>query len=126
MKVRVILSNRSNEPIYQQIVNQIRSQILNGELEAGDSLPSIRSLAKLIGVSVITTKRAYEELERDGFLFTQPGKGSFVAEMNLDFVRERKLASIQERLADLLGEAKLMKMTYQEFLEIAQCLWNES
>lgn len=126
MKVRVILSNRSNEPIYQQIVNQIRSQILNGELEAGDSLPSIRSLAKLIGVSVITTKRAYEELERDGFLFTQPGKGSFVAEMNLDFVRERKLASIQERLAELMGEAKLLQMSYEEFLEIAQCLWNES
>lgn len=126
MKVRVVLSNKSSEPIYQQIVNQIRSQILNGELEAGESLPSIRSLAKLIGVSVITTKRAYEELERDGFLFTQPGKGSFVAEMNLDFVRERKLASIQERLAVLMEEAKIMQMAYEEFLEIAYCLWNES
>ncbi len=126
MKVRVVLSNKSSDPIYQQIMNQIRIQILNGELEAGDSLPSIRSLAKLIGVSVITTKRAYEELERAGFLYTQPGKGSFVAEMNLDFVRERKLASIQERLAELLGEAKLMQMSYEEFSEIAQCLWNES
>jgi len=126
MKVRVVLSNKSSEPIYQQIVNQIRSQILNGELEAGESLPSIRSLAKLVGVSVITTKRAYEELERDGFLFTKPGKGSFVAEMNLDFVRERKLALIQDRLAVLMEEAKLMQMTYEEFLEIAQCLWNES
>lgn len=126
MKVRVVLSNKSSDPIYQQIVTQIRSQILNGELEAGDSLPSIRSLAKLIGVSVITTKRAYEELERAGFLYTQPGKGSFVAEMNLDFVRERKLASIQERLAELMGEAKLLQMDYDEFLEIAQCLWNES
>lgn len=126
MKVRVILSNRSNEPIYQQIMNQIRTQILNGELEAGENLPSIRALAKLIGVSVITTKRAYEELERAGFIYTQAGKGSFVAEMNLDFVRERKLASIQERLAELMGETKRLQMTYEEFLEIAQCLWKES
>lgn len=126
MKVRVILSNRSNEPIYQQIVNQIRTQILNSELEAGEPLPSIRSLAKLIGVSVITTKRAYEELERGGFIFTRPGKGSFVAEMNFDLVRERKLASIQDRLAELMTDAKTLQMTYEEFLEIANCLWNES
>lgn len=126
MKVRVVLSNRSSEPIYQQIVNQIRSQILNGELAAGESLPSIRALAKLIGVSVITTKRAYEELERGGFIFTQQGKGSFVAEMNLDLVRERKLASVQERLAELMTDLKAMQMTYEEFIEIANCLWNES
>lgn len=125
MKVRIVLSNRSSEPIYQQIVNQLKEQILNGELDAGEGLPSIRSLAKLIGVSVITTKRAYEELERGGFIYTQPGKGSFVAAMNLDFVKERKLAALQEQLAELMADAKSMQMSYEDFLEIALVLWEE-
>lgn len=125
MKVRVVLSNRSSEPIYQQIVNQLKAQILNGELDAGEALPSIRSLAKLIGVSVITTKRAYEELERGGFIYTQPGKGSFVAAMNLDFVKERKLAALQEQLAELMADAKSLQMSYEEFLEIALVIWDE-
>ncbi len=125
MKVRIVLSNRSSEPIYQQIVNQLKAQILNGELDAGEGLPSIRALAKLIGVSVITTKRAYEELERSGFVYTQPGKGSFVAEMNLDFVKERKLATLQEQLAVLMVDAKTLQMSYAEFLEIAHVLWEE-
>jgi GntR family transcriptional regulator len=126
MKVRIVLSNRSGEPIYQQIVNQLKAQILEGELTAGESLPSIRVLAKLVGVSVITTKRAYEELERSGFIYTQPGKGSFVAEMNLDFVKERKLATLQEQLAELMTDAKSLLMSYDEFLEIAIVLWEES
>lgn len=126
MTVRIVLSNRSGEPIYQQIVNQLKAQILEGELGAGKSIPSIRALAKLVGVSVITTKRAYEELERGGFIYTQPGKGSFVAEMNLDFVKERKLASLQEQLAELMIEAKSLQMSYEEFQEIANVLWEES
>jgi GntR family transcriptional regulator len=126
MKVRIVLSNRSSQPIYQQIVNQLKTQILEGELSAGKSLPSIRALAKLAGVSVITTKRAYEELERGGFIYTQPSKGSFVAEMNLDFVKERKLANLQEQLAELMTEAKSLQMSYEEFQEIAIVLWEES
>lgn len=126
MKVRIVLSNRSGQPIYQQIINQLKIQILEGELVAGESLPSIRVLAKLVGVSVITTKRAYEELERGGFVYTQPGKGSFVAEMNLDFVKERKLATLQDQLAELMIDAKSLQMSYEEFLEIATVLWEES
>lgn len=84
----IIISNSSGAPIYEQICSQIKGKIISGELKEGDALPSIRLLAKELRISVITTKRAYEELERDGFLVTYAGKGSFVAGKNLDLIRE--------------------------------------
>ena len=96
------ISNAGGVPIYEQIVTQIKAKIIAGELREGDALPSMRLLAKELRISVITTKRAYEELERDGFLVTYPGKGSFVAGKNLDLIREEQLRQIE----DLLGKAR--------------------
>ena len=87
----IIISNASGKPIYEQITVQIKSQILSGALTAGDALPSMRTLAKELRISVITTKRAYEDLERDGFIETVAGKGSFVASKNAEFLREEAL-----------------------------------
>ena len=100
----LIISNSSGAPIYEQICSQIKSRIISGELAEGDALPSMRVLAKELRISVITTKRAYEELERDGFIVSYPGKGSFVAGRNLEFIREEHLRQIEE----LLGRARAL------------------
>ena len=91
----IIISNSSSSPIYEQITRQIKDQILQGELKAGDALPSMRMLAKELRISLITTKRAYEELERDGFIETVPGKGCFVSEKNTEFLREEQLRQVE-------------------------------
>ncbi len=100
--MNIIISNSSRQPIYDQITSQIKSMILAGEMKEGDALPSMRFLAKELRISVITTKRAYEELERDGFISTVPGKGSFVARKNLDFVREEQLRRIEEHMQEIV------------------------
>lgn len=114
----IIISNSAGVPIYEQICAQIKGKIISGELAEGDALPSIRLLAKELRISVITTKRAYEELERDGFLVTYPGKGSFVAGKNLDLIREERLRQIEE----LFGRAKELAdesgITYDELEEM--------
>ena len=100
----IILSNSSGKPIYEQIADQVREQILSGALSAGDALPSMRVLAKELRISVITTKRAYEELERDGFLDNVPGKGCFVAPQNRELLREAQLRRVEDGLIHGLGE----------------------
>lgn len=102
----ILIDNRSGVPIYNQICQQIRSAILGGELEADAPLPSIRNLAKDLRISVITTKRAYEELERDGFIYTVAGKGCFVAARNLELVREDHLRKIEEHLSAAVSLAR--------------------
>ena len=92
--MNIFISNANGEPIYQQIVNQFKTRIIAGELHEGDALPSMRLLAKELRISVITTKRAYEELERDGFICTVAGKGSFVAQQNLELAKESNLREI--------------------------------
>lgn len=94
----IFINNQSGEPIYDQIYQQIKAQIISGELEEDNPLPSIRSLAKELHISVITTKRAYEELEKDGFIYTAPGRGSFVAKKNTELLREETLRQIEEHL----------------------------
>ena len=96
--MKLIISNSGGQPIYDQIVTQIKNLIISGELREGDALPSMRLLAKELRISVITTKRAYEELEREGFIVSMTGKGSFVAGKNLDFIREEQLRKIDEHL----------------------------
>ena len=96
----IIISNSSGRPIYDQISEQIKEKILTGQLEEGEALPSMRLLAKELRISVITTKRAYEELERDGFIVTMTGKGSFVAEKNTEAVREEYLKRIEEHIGE--------------------------
>ncbi len=117
--MHIFISNSSGQPIYEQIYAQIKSKIISGELEEGDSLPSMRLLAKELRISVITTKRAYEELERDGFITSVTGKGSFVAGKNMEIIREEYLRKIEEHL---LGIVELSKSCNISFEELSQML----
>jgi len=116
--MNIIISNSSNDPIYMQISTQLKEAILKGDLSEGDALPSIRSLAKDLRISVITTKRAYEELEREGFIDTVPGKGSFVAAQNRDLLYEQHLRTIEYKLSELLSEARLIGLTCEDLIEM--------
>lgn len=124
--MNIKIKNSSNDPIYLQIKNQIRDAILNGELEVDELLPSIRFLAKELRVSVITTKRAYDELERDGFIHSVQGKGSFVAPQNIDLMRETFLKKIEANIAEILRYAKLAGISHDELLEMIQTLEDEN
>ncbi|SMB85112.1 transcriptional regulator, GntR family [Desulfonispora thiosulfatigenes DSM 11270] len=121
----IIISNSSNEPIYEQITNQIKGMIIKGELQEGEGLPSIRALARDLQISVITTKRAYEELEKEGFIVTMQGKGSFVAQQNNELLKEKKLKIIEEKLLDVVKESKLLGIDYKEIEEMLQILFQE-
>ncbi|UNC91074.1 GntR family transcriptional regulator [Candidatus Contubernalis alkaliaceticus] len=123
--MKIIISNSSQEPIYEQITRQIKNLIIKGELEQVQALPSIRSLAKELQISVITTKRAYQELEREGFIETVSGKGSFVAAQNKELLREKKLKFIEEKLTEVVSESKLLKLSEQELTEMLQILYRE-
>jgi len=121
--MKILIANTSNEPIYEQIVRQVREQIIKGKLDEGFSLPSIRGLAKELQISVITTKRAYEELEREGFIETVPGKGSYVASHNMELMRERKLKIIEDLLAEVVDQAQLLNISKQEILNMLNILF---
>ena len=116
--MNINISNSSGQPIYEQIVQQIKSLIILGKLNEGDPLPSMRLLAKELRISVITTKRAYEELEREGFIVSFTGKGSFVAEKNQEFIREAHLKKIEEKFEEILDDAKLCGIDLDELMEI--------
>ncbi|MEG1584447.1 MAG: GntR family transcriptional regulator [Anaerovorax sp.] len=119
----IIIGNSSGKPIYEQITNQIKGLILKETLAPGDALPSMRLLAKELRISVITTKRAYEELEREGFIETIPGKGSFVAKKNLEFMREEQLRIIEDYLEKAVCKAKSTGIPYEELAKILQLLY---
>lgn len=119
----LILSNSSDEPIYRQIVSQIKAQIMSGELAAGDALPSMRVLAQQIRISVITTKRAYEELERDGFIENFAGKGCFVKAQNTDFLREEVVRQTEELLSKACEKARLCGLSLDEMKEILDMMY---
>lgn len=121
--MNIIISNSSQEPIYQQIVKQIKNLILKEELTEGEALPSIRNLAQELQISVITTKRAYEELERDGFIETVPGKGSYVSAQNKQLIREKRIHMIEEKIAQAVSEAKLLNISLQELEEMLKFLY---
>jgi len=123
--LNIIISNSSPDPIYEQVTKQIKALILKGELEPGEALPSIRSLARELHISVITSKRAYEELERDGFIETVPGRGSFVARQNQELLRERKMRVIEERLIELIGESRTLGIGLEELHKMLELLYKE-
>ena len=104
--MKILLSNASPSPIYEQILRQIRAQILSGDLKEGEALPSIRKLAQTLQISVITTKRAYDELEREGLIDTVGGKGTFVASPNAEFLREKRVRAVEEKLGEAITEAR--------------------
>ena len=121
----ILISNSSGVPLYEQIEEQIKSQIITGELREGDALPSMRILAKELKISIITTKRAYEDLERDGFIESVTGKGSFVKEINSDIVKENMMFAIQELLETAVDKAVMGKVTLDELQEMLQLLYEE-
>ena len=123
--MRIIISNSSSEPIYEQIARQIKAEIIAGNLEEGAALPSIRALAHDLQVSVITTKRAYDELERGGFLDSVGGKGTFVAAQNPAFLREKRMNVVEEKLAAAVAEARLLGVGLDELTEMLHLLYEE-
>ena len=121
----IILSNSSGKPIYEQIAAQVKEQILSGALEAGDALPSMRLLARELRISVITTKRAYEELERDGILENVPGKGCFVAAQNKELLRENQLRRVEEKLLEAIDEGRKGALSLEQLQEMLANLYQE-
>lgn len=121
----IIISNSLDVPIYEQIEEQIKSQIMTGELVAGDALPSMRVLAKDLRISVITTKRAYEDLERDGFIESVVGKGSFVKGISTDIMRENMLFAIEEYLEKAADKAVIGKVSLHELQEMLTIIYEE-
>ena len=120
--MKILLSNASSSPIYEQILRQIRAQILSGDLKEGEALPSIRRLAQTLQISVITTKRAYDELEREGFIDTVGGKGTFVASPNAEFLREKRVRAVEVKLAAALEEARASGVQLNEVRRMFELL----
>ena len=116
--VTVLIDNKSGVPIYDQIYSQIKAQIISGELQENEMLPSIRGLAKDLRISFITTKRAYEELEREGFIYTVPAKGCYVAQKNTELLREENLKKIEEHLEQIIRLAATCGLTREDILEM--------
>lgn len=124
--MQLIIRNTTDQPIYDQLCQQIKAQILSGALKPGDALPSIRGLAKDLKISVITTKRAYDELESEGFLNTIPGKGCFVAEKNLELIRERRLQQLESHLTTAIELANSCGVSEQELTALIHTLYEEA
>ena len=123
--MELIIRNTTNQPIYEQISSQIKAQIIAGKLSPREALPSIRALAKDLKISVITTKRAYDELEADGFLYTVAGKGCFVAEKNLDLVREQQQRELEDHLRAAAALARSCGVSREELSEMLRILTEE-
>ena len=121
----IIITNQSDRPIYEQIMDQIKAQIMNGELKEGDALPSMRLLAKELRISIITTKRAYEELEREGYIESYTGKGRFVKGVNHEMVKESVMFEIENLMEEVLEKAALAKVPFDELVERMKLLYEE-
>ena len=118
--MNIYIDNRSGTPIYDQIYTQVKNLIMNGVLAENEALPSIRNLAKDLRISVITTKRAYDELEREGFIYTLPAKGCFVAPKNVELLREENLKKIEEHMREISRLAAESELTKEEIIEMFQ------
>ena len=121
--MKIIIQPQGTLAIYEQIVNQLKNAIITGELKAGEALPSIRGLAGELQVSVITTKRAYEELEQEGLIRSVAGKGFYVCEYNTDYLREKQLMMLESRLGEWIAEAKAAGLDLQEIVEMTEALY---
>lgn len=119
----IFIDNKSGLPIYDQIYTQIKAQIISGALAQDEPLPSIRGLARDLRISVITTKRAYDELEQEGFIYTIPGKGSFVAQKNVQLLREENLKKIEDHMQQIIRLAATCDLTQDEVLEMFRVSW---
>lgn len=121
--MKIVIQPQGTLAIYEQIVNQLKNAIVTGELKAGEALPSIRALAGDLSVSVITTKRAYEELEKEGLIRSVAGKGFYVCEYNTDYLKEKQLMMLEKRMVEIIGEAKRAGMTCEEVIEMVEALY---
>ena len=123
--MNIIISNSSNKPIYEQIKEQIKNKIVSNELKIGEQLPSIRILAKDLRISVITTKNAYEKLEKEGYVETIPGKGVYVANKNIELIREEQLQKIEDLIDTAVSIAKISNISKKEVENILDILYEE-
>lgn len=123
--MNVLIDNKSGKPIYEQIYEQIKAQIINSTLSEDEALPSIRNLAKDLRISVITTKRAYEELERDGFIYTVAGKGCFVAQKNVELLREENLRKIESYIDKIIQLAASCNLSKQDIIDMIDIMEEE-
>lgn len=121
----IILRNESDAPIYRQIIEQVKAQIISGKLTAGDALPSMRTLAAQLRISVITTKRAYEELEREGYIENFTGKGCFVKQQNTDFLREETVRQTEELIEQACQKARLCGLSADDLKEMVDLMYSE-
>ena len=120
--MRILIANSSPDPIYEQIVRQVRAQIIAGDLREGEALPSIRRLAQDLQISVITSKRAYDELEAEGFIDTVAGKGTFVAAQNAEFLREKRMKVVEDTLAKAVAEARMLGIGTDQLTDMLRLL----
>lgn len=123
--MKIFINENSPRPIYEQIMLAVQNSIANRELTSGDMLPSIRSLARELGISVITTKRAYEELEKQGLIYSEQGKGFFVSEVNQNRLMERRLREYERRLRDMLGEARELGLSSEDVADMVRMFWDK-
>ncbi|CCZ27751.1 gntR family transcriptional regulator [Firmicutes bacterium CAG:194] len=121
--MKITILPQGTMAIYEQIVNQLKNEIVTGELTPGEALPSIRMLAADLSVSVITTKRAYEELEKEGLIRSVAGKGFYVCESNKDYLKEKQLMMLEKRLAELISDARQAGMSCRDFVDMATVLY---
>ena len=123
--MEIIISSNTSKPIYEQITSQIKEMIMSGELQTGESIPSMRSLAKTIHVSVITVQKAYEDLQRDGFIETMIGRGSFVAAQNKDFIQEEQQKKVEEHLMIAADIARINGIKLDKVIELLTIFYEE-
>ena len=123
--MEIIIKNSSSEPIYQQITSQIKAMIIDGTLKAGDTMPSMRNLAKSLHVSVITAQHAYEDLQKDGFIETVAGKGTFISSQNKNFIREEQLRIIEQKIEDIAKIAKIYDVSLDELIKTLTIIYRE-
>lgn len=124
--LNIIFSTNSNLAIYEQIMNQIKLAIINKDLQAGEPLPSIRGLAKDLQISVITTKRAYEELEREGLIYSVSGKGFYVSEQNTDLLMEKRIALLEQQIGELVKECRAVGLEAKDVKDIIDLMYQEN
>ena len=124
--MQILIDNKSGAPIYEQIYTQLKEQIISGALTEDQPLPSIRGLAKDLRISVITTKRAYDELEQEGFLYTVAGKGSFVAKKNTALLREKQLRKIEDHLSEIKRLAATIQLSRNEIRDMLDLMWEDT
>ncbi|MGL5415250.1 MAG: GntR family transcriptional regulator [Clostridium sp.] len=124
--MNIVITNKSNVPIYEQIALCIKEEIEGGSIKKDEILPSIRSLARELRISVVTTKKAYEELESEGYVYTVRGKGIFVADVNLDFVKDEKIRKLEDELLEIIERCRSIGLEYSEFSSMVKILWGNN